>query len=330
MRRTLGFLLVIHGLAHAGAGMWLVTSTPVWIITALWWLAITAFLASGTGLLGLSWIDRHWRAFANVGALASLALIGISWNPILMIGAAIDGAILLDAIPVVHHILARSLGVPERPSHRKLSRVGSVVAGLLIAYVTSILVTRPWYMRWGSSDLELAMHLTGDPLTALNGYRIDHAVTIHAPADSVWPWVVQIGQDRAGFYSYDWLERLVGDPIHNASRIVPEWQSRQVGALVRAAPRDYLGGAFGNELGWRVNALVPGRAMVLDGWGAFVLLRLSDSTSRLIVRTRGEGEPSLLGVPLAPLGLLVFEPAHFIMERGMLLGIKSRAEGMRG
>ena len=330
MRRTLGFLLVVHGLAHAGAGMWLATSAPVWIVTPLWWLAITGFLASGTGLLGVSWMDRHWRAIANVGAVASLALIGIWWHPILMIGAAIDGAILLDGIPFVHHSMARSLGLPEQPTHRHLSRIGAVVAGLLIAYVTSILIARPWYMRWGSTDVELAMRLTGDPVTTRGGYRIDHAVTIHAPADSVWAWVVQLGQDRAGFYSYDWLERLVGDPIHNASHIVPEWQSRQVGDLVRAAPRDYLGGVFGHELGWRINALIPGRALVLQGWGAFVILPLSDSTSRLIVRTRGEGQPSLLGVPLAPVGLLVFEPAHFIMERAMLLGIKSRAEGIAG
>jgi hypothetical protein len=68
---------------------------------------------------------------------------------------------------------------------------------------------------------------------------------------------------------------------------------------------------------------------VLQGWGAFVLHPVDDSTTRLIVRTRGEGKPSLAAVAIAPAGLLVLEPAHFIMQRGMLLGIKQRAEGGR-
>ena len=326
MRRTVGLLLVLHGLAHAGAGMWVTASAPLWIATMLWWLAIVGFIAAGTGLIGEPWLDRRWRIFSSMAAAASLGLIAMAWQPILMIGAAIDGALLLDVIPFVHRSLARGLGVPEHPTHRRLARAGSIVSGLLVAYVTALLVTRPWHMRWGVTERELAMHLTGDPIVVNNGYRIGHGVTIHAAADSVWPWLVQLGQDRAGFYSYDWLERLIGDPIRNANRIVPEWQSLEVGDLVRAAPPNYLGGLFGHELGWRVAQLMPGRAMVLEGWGAFVILPLNDSTSRLIVRTRGESHPSLAAVPFAPIGLLVFEPAHFIMERGMLLGIKARAE----
>jgi hypothetical protein len=158
---------------------------------------------------------------------------------------------------------------------------------------------------------------------------VDHGVTIAAPAHAIWPWLVQLGQDRGGFYSYDWLERFAGDPIRNADRIHPEWQTLHVGDLVRAAPANYLGGIFGSELGWRVTAIDPPRSLVLEGWGAFILRPVNDSTTRLLVRTRGGGTPTYAGVALAPIGLLVFEPAHFIMERGMLLGIKRRAEGSR-
>jgi|SRR5690348_13683386 len=203
MRRTVGVLLLLHGLAHAGAGMWLATSAPVWIVSVLWWLAITGFLAAGTGLLGVSWLDRHWRSLSSAGALASLALIMMSWHPVLMIGAAIDGAILLDGIPFVHRSLTRFVGVPEHPAHRQLSGIGSVVAALLIAYVTSILIARPWYMRWSASDVELAMHLTGDPASTPTGYRVDHAVTIRAPADSVWPWLVQSRLHRSGLFVFE-------------------------------------------------------------------------------------------------------------------------------
>jgi hypothetical protein len=138
----------------------------------------------------------------------------------------------------------------------------------------------------------------------------------------VWPWLVQLGQDKGGFYSYAWLERLIGDDIHNADRINPAWQTVRPGDLVRAAQPDYLGGILGPDLGWRVVRVDPGRVLVLDGWGAFVLEPAGNGT-RLIVRTRGAGEPN---VALAPFGLLVFDPAHFIMERGMLLGVKQRAE----
>lgn len=121
MRRTVGLLLLTFGLAHAGAGMWLVAPASAWFGTVFWRLAIAAFLAAGTGLMGIQWLNRHWRALANVGALASLVLIAMSWQPGLMIVAAIDGAILLDALPFVHRTVARSLQIPEHPPRRQLT-----------------------------------------------------------------------------------------------------------------------------------------------------------------------------------------------------------------
>jgi hypothetical protein len=66
--------------------------------------------------------------------------------------------------------------------------------------------------------------------------------------------------------------------------------------------------------------------MVLENWGAFVVSTLDDSTSRLGVHTRGDGAPSMAVIPLAALSFYTFEPAHFVMERAMLLGIRARAE----
>jgi hypothetical protein len=196
---------------------------------------------------------------------------------------------------------------------------------VFVGYLAILVVSRPWHMRWGVTNTELRSTLPGDSVQALvSRYRIDHGVTINAPVDSVWAWVAQLGQDRAGFYSYDWLERLIGDDIENVNRVVPAWGERQVGDLVRATQPDYLGGRFGRDLGWRIDQFEPNRVMVLHGWGAFIVQPAGERTTRLIVRTRGDGKPN---VALAPLGFLVFEPAHFIMERGMLLGIKARAEG---
>jgi hypothetical protein len=185
---------------------------------------------------------------------------------------------------------------------------------------------RPWCVRWGTTAAERLMPLPGDEVVPVARYRMDHAITIAAPADSVWPWLAQVGQDRGGFYSYDWLERAFGDHVRNADRIHPEWQERAVGDLVRATQPDYLGGRLGRDLGWHLLRYEPPRAMVLEGWGAFVLLPQPDGTTRLYTRLRGEGKPSLASVVFGAPNLLVFEPAHFIMERGMLRGIKARAE----
>ena len=170
------------------------------------------------------------------------------------------------------------------------------------------------------------MVMIGDPPIGESHYRIDHAITIQAPVDSVWQWVVQIGQDRAGFYSYDWLERLFGADIHNSNSIVPEWQARRVGDRVRAVQPSYLGGVFGRQLGWNVIAMEPGRAMVLEGWGAFTVEPVTPASSRMHVRTRGPGVPTVAGIALTPISLLLLEPAHFIMERRLLLGIQERSE----
>jgi hypothetical protein len=118
---------------------------------------------------------------------------------------------------------------------------------------------------------------------------------------------------------------MVGDHITNADRIHPEWQRRAVGDLVRATQPDYLGGRLG-DLGWRVAELDSGRAIVLENWGAFVVHPVDGRTTRLIVRTRGAGTPSLRATVLGPLSVFVMEPAHFIMQRGMLRGIRDRAE----
>lgn len=325
MRRLVGTILILHGLAHAGAGMW-VSPTPRFFVAVLWWVAMVGFVAAGAGLIGMPQLDRRWRPLAIAASLASLTLLALYPHAVLLIGAAIDAVVLIDNLPFAHEIVGRKLGLMLHPPHRHLGKVGTTIVVIAIGYVSVLVLTRPWNATWGVSAGELAAPLPGDELSGNGRYLVQHGVTIHAPADSVWPWLAQLGQDRGGFYSYDWLERSFGDPVHNADRIHPEWQSIKTGDFVRAAPPDYLGGIFGSNVGWRAGAVTPGRLLALEGWGAFVLQPLDDTTTRFYVRTRGEGQPSLGAVALAPFGLLVFEPAHFIMQRGMLLGVRDRAE----
>ncbi len=202
----------------------------------------------------------------------------------------------------------------------------AATATALIAYLRII---RPWFLRWGATGDEVEDPLPGDDLVPEPALECTRAVTIHAPAEDVWPWLVQMGYGRGGFYSYDWLEnaftRLAGMRSHYRSldRIVPELQRLEVGDFIPAGPRDWLGGRYADKIGWYVAEIEPGRALVLKGWGAFVLEPIDERTTRLIARSRGPG-----GFPAALMNSLVWELPHFIMERRMLLGIKKRAEAL--
>ena len=103
----------------------------------------------------------------------------------------------------------------------------TILRGVLYAggaYALSAVVARPWMDRWGSTAEERALLLACDELVP-DAEQQTHAVTVDAPPEKVWPWLVQIGQGRAGFYSHDRLERLVGADIRNADKIRPEWRT---------------------------------------------------------------------------------------------------------
>ncbi|MEO7368117.1 MAG: hypothetical protein ABIZ36_09175, partial [Gemmatimonadaceae bacterium] len=318
-RILLGLALIAHGLAHASAGMWATDIGGRGLVTLLWELSTVGFVAAGAGVLGVAELRKRWRLLVVIAVAASLLLLGIFGHPLFVVGIVADVVALAIAV----------FSWWDEGAIEPAPIMGRMLQRLLLAfilYVAIVIGLRPWYSSWGTSRSEQQMVMIGDPPLGESHYRIDRAVTIAAPVDSVWLWLVQLGQDRGGFYSYDWLERAFGDDIHNANRIEPTWQKRSLGDLVRAAQPGYLGGIFGKDLGWHVTQIEAGRAMVLENWGAFVLGPIDARTTRLHIRTRGSGIPTLSGTAITPLSLLAFEPAHFIMERGMLLGIKRRAE----
>ena len=193
-------------------------------------------------------------------------------------------------------------------------------AGALAAYVLAV---RPWHLRWGATDEELSERLPGDELVSFPNVEATHAITIDAPVEEVWPWLVQIGQDKGGFYSYTWLENLVGCNMHNADRIMPEFQSLSVGDIVRLHPQEPPLPVLVCE---PPRTLVFGNNMDYPGTWGFYLKEVDEGTTRLVIRGRGEWKSGLVNLLTA---YVLFEPAHFIMERKMLLGIKSRAESPR-
>lgn len=188
------------------------------------------------------------------------------------------------------------------------------------AYVYAV---RPWHIRWGATDEEVEGKLPGDELVEHPNVEATHAITINAPVEEVWPWLVQIGQDKGGFYSYSWLENLVGCRLRNADRILPEFQQLKAGDTVRLHPQAPPLPVLICE---PPHTLVLGNNMESPGTWGFYLKELDEGRTRLVIRGRGGWEPGLLSW----LGARVlFEPAHFVMERKMMLGIKSRAESLR-
>ncbi len=206
--------------------------------------------------------------------------------------------------------------------HRLITTNGlwRILLTLLVFVSAYVFVVQPWHMRWGATDAELAMPLPGDPFIPPTTIVSTRAITIRAPAAQVWAWVVQLGQEHGGFYSYDWLENLFAAQMHNAEQIVPEWQNPQVGDRVTM---------MANPPPMSVAEIVllePERVMVLKGGWTFFLQPLDAQTTRFIVRYASFPVKGDLGAALYYYP--IFEPAHFVMEAGMMMGIKQRAEQM--
>lgn len=198
-------------------------------------------------------------------------------------------------------------------SRRSCPLMGTLrpLAWLGVATAAAYLVTgQPRLRRWGATDDEVHRALPGDELVSEPGIEATWAVTIDAPVEAVWPWLAQLGQDRGGFYSYEWLENLAGCEMRNADRIHAEWQRRAVGETIRLLP----------AYGLKVARFEPNRALVMDGWGAFVVEPIDGCRTRLISRSRVPRGWAALGYAL------LLEIPHFVMQRKMVLGIKSRAE----
>jgi hypothetical protein len=193
--------------------------------------------------------------------------------------------------------------------------------GLALAVAAYSPPARRWYLTWGATADEVTQGLPGDELLPDPDMASTRAVSIDAQPAEVWPWLVQMGSGRGGAYTYDWIENLLGLNMHSADRILPELQHLAVG--------DVLPMGDGGP-GMRVEICEPERTLVFrsedEQWVWIFVLRPEAGGTRLISRNRIT-EP---GAPLARrlADRLVMEPGSLVMERKMLLGIRSRAESV--
>ena len=176
---------------------------------------------------------------------------------------------------------------------------------------------RRWHLRWGATHTEAKRTYEGDELITHPRFAPTRAITINATPEHVWPWIVQIGIGRAGFYSYDLLDTL-GRP--SANEILPQWQNLQVGDI--AAPMSPFTTKPTEATAFRVAGLETNRWLLwqqrLSTW-VWVLEPIDDHRTRLITRIRSRYD---WRDPAAIIWLLLMELGDFPMMRKQLLGIK--------
>ena len=196
---------------------------------------------------------------------------------------------------------------------------------LFVIFILAVLYwfpIRQWMSRWGATPSDRVRVMAGDSLLVDPTYSGTMAVSVDAPPEDIWPWLVQIGYQRGGLYSYDWLDRLFGYLDRpSAIRILPEFQVLAVGDEI----------PLGRGPSWPVAIVEPRRALVLDmrnmggfDWvWQFGLYKIDENRTRLVSRSRVR-----TSTVWARLFTYAIEPAGFLMTRRMLLGIKQRAEAL--
>ncbi|MBU4336566.1 MAG: SRPBCC family protein [Actinobacteria bacterium] len=211
---------------------------------------------------------------------------------------------------------------PVRRIPRPSSRQAALSVAVLIA--ANLPILRSWALHFGATEAELDAELAGDDLIENANLVATRGVTIDAPPEEVWRWVVQLGQGRGGFYSYDWLENVFGCDVRSADTIEERWQNLATGDAVHLHPRVAL----------EVAEVVPERSLVLRSvqlpdqapppyhytW-AFVLRRARGGSTRLVVRERytySSGWSAAIAEPTCAVS--------FVMTEKMLRGIRARAE----
>ncbi len=208
-----------------------------------------------------------------------------------------------------------------RPSRRELITEVLDVVRALPAFLSAPLY-RTWHLHWGATVSERTAPLPGDAFLPGAQYSSTRAITIEAPPDAVWPWLVQVGCLRAGFYSNDLLDNLARP---SATTILPDLQNLEVGQWVPMSPA----AEPSDRTAFKVHSFEVNQWLLWskpDSTWAWRLTPTGNGGTRLVTRIHAVYDWKH---PLtALLGLLLMEFGDFAMQRKMLRGIRRRAESL--
>jgi hypothetical protein len=219
-------------------------------------------------------------------------------------------------------VRARSPGPRSRHS-----RIGMLLDALtaIPIWVTSPFV-RPWHMQWGATSQEVAADMPGDDVVKTGQFNATRAITVHAPPAAVWPWIIQLGYRRGGFYSYDLLDNA-GEP--SAECLLDEYQDLDVGDAIpmfrelHGLAVEYVVDSMDppNSMLWIHR---PHRGEAPDSTWSWRLAPLTGGRTRLVTRMKQDYRWHTPRLALFNLWLMEF--GDFAMERKMLKAIRARAE----
>lgn len=186
----------------------------------------------------------------------------------------------------------------------------------VVALAVYLVAIRPWQLRWGATDEEVARRMSGDDIVKHPSFVATRGVTVRAKPADIWPWILQIGSRRAGFYSIDWMDNA---GIPSAERIIPELQQMNIGDFVPMTPD-------GKNGMWVKDAETLAYMLWWDKKGnstwLWQLSPLDDKQTRLITRLRVLYDWTLPWV----IYYMLQEVGDIVMMRKCMLGIKRRAE----
>ena len=202
---------------------------------------------------------------------------------------------------------------------KKILLVLVILLGVLLVVILLAVLLTPWMDRWGTQVDERTVVLPGDDLINDPARVANRAVTINAPIEKIYPWILQIGADKSGMYSYTWLEQTLGCKMAKDETLHPEWHNLAEGDEMKMCAGDFAPPPY------IVARVLPNETVVfghkegekwVETW-QFILQPQTDGSTRLIARTSTNMTGGFWEV---------IRPISFMMERKMLLTIKEISE----
>jgi len=202
-----------------------------------------------------------------------------------------------------------------------MKRFGKSFIILLVIFSIQLLVyiviIQPRILTWGATESEIRMSLAGDSLAPF--ISSTRAITINTSKQTVWKWITQLGADRAGWFSYTFLEKMMGYHTDKSDNFRPIEDNFEVGRII---PGTISKSKSMIDYNFPVVYVDSGNSFVLEKWGTFYIYEVASGNTRLVVRTNGFTSTNLFN----RIGDFIITPLHYLMERRMMMGMKECAE----